>query len=75
MPRFLALGLMLVTACASESASSLIEGGLYATQNEEGIFSIVKVLKLDDGGVHIRLFSNMFAARPTTKCEGWLFLS
>ena len=41
---FLVLGLVLVTACASESASALIAGGLYSTQNEDGTFSIMKVL-------------------------------
>jgi hypothetical protein len=74
MPRFLVLGLMLATACASESSPSLIEGGLYSTQNEEGTFSIVKVLKLDDGGVHVRVYSDMFAARPTTLDESTLYM-
>jgi len=74
MPRLLVLGLMLVTACASESTSSVIEGGLYSTQNEEGTFSIVKVLKVDDGGVHVRVYSNMFAARPTTVAESTLYM-
>lgn len=73
MPRFLILGLMLATACTSESDKVAIEGGLYSTQNEEGTFSIMKVLKVDDGGVHVRLYSNTFAARPTAVAESTLY--
>jgi len=34
----------------------------------------MKVLKLDDGGVHVRVYSNMFAARPTTIDETTLYM-
>jgi hypothetical protein len=33
-------------------------------EGESGGFSIVKVLKIDAEGVHIRVFSNRFAQRP-----------
>ena len=41
------------------------EGGVYSVEAERGGFSIVKVLKLDPAGVHIRLYSNHFARRPS----------
>jgi hypothetical protein len=74
MLRFLALGLMLVTACTSEAARPLIEGGLYSSENDDGTFSIVKVLEVDDGGVHVRVYSNRFAAHPTTLDDSTLYM-
>jgi len=74
MFRVLTLGLILVTACASESGGPLIEGGLYATPNEDGSFSVLKILKVDDGGVHVRVYSNRFATLPTTLAESSLYM-
>lgn len=46
--------------------SSLVwsEGGLYAVRNEDGSFSVIKILVLDDAGVHIRAYSNRFPESP-----------
>ena len=41
------------------------EGGLYSVKAERGGFAIVKILKVDPAGVHIRLYSNHFAQRPS----------
>ena len=38
---------------------------MYSVEAERGGFSIVKILKLDPAGVHIRLYSNHFAQRPS----------
>jgi len=40
-------------------------GGLYSTPNENGTYSVLKILKLDDNGVHVRLYSNQFPERPS----------
>ena len=40
------------------------EGGLYAVQNEDGSFSVIKILVVDDVGVHIRAYSNRFPESP-----------
>jgi hypothetical protein len=41
------------------------EGGLYSIEAEEGRYAVAKVLKLDEHGVHIRMYSNRFDTRPT----------
>ena len=62
MIRFAVLVLVFVLACATESPMAVVEGGLYSTPNEDGTFSVLKILKVDDGGLHIRVYSNKFAA-------------
>ena len=54
--------LLALNACAQ---SNWKEGGLYSVEGEKGGFSIVKILKVDDAGVHIRAYSNRFPQRPT----------
>ncbi|HEY7053019.1 MAG TPA: hypothetical protein VH496_12935 [Mycobacterium sp.] len=39
-------------------------GALYRLANEDGSFAIVKVLEVDDVGVHIRRYSNRFERAP-----------
>src|SRR4051812_2989510 len=58
----LSAAFLTLSACAQ---SNLKEGGLYSVEGEKGGFSIVKILKLDDGGVHIRAYSNRFPQRPS----------
>ena len=57
------------------SRSQLVEGGLYYTQNEGGSYSILKVLKLDKQGVHVRIYSNQFTNAPTEVNEGSLYMA
>ena len=40
-------------------------GGVYACKSGDGEFSIVKVLVVEDGGVHVRLHTNRFREPPT----------
>ena len=53
---------LMLTACAQ---SNWKEGGLYSVEGDNGGFSMVKILKLDSAGVHIRAYSNRFSKRPT----------
>lgn len=64
--------LSFLTGC---SRAKLVEGGLYATPGEKGGYSVFKILKLDDRGVHVRLFSNHFSARPKIVDESTLYLA
>jgi hypothetical protein len=57
------------------SRPQLVEGGLYYTPGENGGFSVLKILKLDDGGVHVRLYSNHFTTPPTKIDEGTLYMA
>src|ERR1043166_4949138 len=49
--------------------------GLYSTPNEDGTYSVIKILKLDDRGVHVRVYSNSFSAHPDTLEEGALYMA
>ncbi len=43
-----------------------VAGALYSVNDGEGYFRIMKVLILDDSGVHVRLYRNKFQPRPAT---------
>lgn len=51
-----------------------VEGGVYCTQNENGTYSILKILKIDDGGFHVRLYSNQFAQFSRQIDESTLYM-
>ena len=53
----------------------LIEGGLYSTKNENGNYSVLKILKLDPQGVHVRMYSNQFAEHPSKIDESELYMA
>lgn len=57
------------------SRSSPIEGGLYYTPAEKGGYSVLKILKVDDRGVHVRIYSNHFTAPPKKVDEAALRLA
>ena len=44
----------------------MTEGGIYSIDNGDGKFGVVKILKLEPGVVHVRVYKNKFAARPTS---------
>jgi Zn-dependent protease len=52
-----------------------LEGGLYAVKVEDGAYQILKILKVDERGVHIRIYSNRFGAVPGAVEEASLFLA
>ena len=52
----------------------LQEGGLYYCQNDDATFSVLKILKLDEHGVHIRQYSNQYPAPPPAVEESTLFM-
>lgn len=57
------------------SRNTLVEGGLYSMPGEQGGYAVLKILKLDDGGVHVRLYSNQFAEPPAKIEESTLYLA
>ncbi len=60
----LALGLLLsVVGCGG--GEPIVEGGIYSIESGER-FGIVKILKLEPGIVHLRVYKNKFASRPTS---------
>lgn len=48
----------------NDSSPEIVVGGLYYSQNNEGTFSVMKVLAVDDMSVHIRSYANKFTAKP-----------
>jgi hypothetical protein len=61
-------------ASAHDGAASG-EGGIYVTQQEDGPYQALKILKIDGHGVHLRLYSNLFADLPTHIDESKLYLA
>ena len=57
------------------SKSGPIEGGLYYTPGEKGGYTVLKVLKIDDKGVHVRLYSNQYSSPPTHIDEATLYMA
>lgn len=70
----LAMGFLSFLIGCAPSGSKLVEGGLYSTKNDNGSYSVLKILKLDDGGVHVRLYSNQFPTPPAKVDETTLYM-
>ena len=51
------------------------EGGLYLTPQEDGTFTVLKILKTDTNGVHLKMYSNVFESIPVTLDETALFIA
>ncbi len=52
-----------------------VEGGLYSMPAEEGGYGVLKILKLDDGGMHVRMYSNRFDKPPAKLDESTLYMA
>jgi hypothetical protein len=71
----LVLTIGLLSIIISRSRTKLSEGSLYYFPNENGSYSVLKILKLDDQGVHVRIFSNQFSSPPSKVDESALFMA
>jgi hypothetical protein len=56
------------------SRTEYVEGGLYYTEGEAGTYAVLKILKIDDGGYHLRLYSNMYSEPPDHIDESTLYI-
>lgn len=56
-------------------ASEWLEGGLYVTAQDIGRFVPIKILKVDDHGVHVRTYSNVYPAPPDRIDEAALYMA
>ena len=65
----------MLAGCSQSKQSAVKEGGLYAAKNDNGSFSILKVLKTDDLGVHVKIFSNQFPTPPAKVDESTLYMA
>jgi len=64
----------LLFGCAKKEPP-LVDGGLYYTQEEDGRYAVLKILKLDDHGVHVRVYSNRFDQPPPSVDPASLFMA
>ena len=62
-----------LVGCSSKTAG-LKEGGIYVFKNDNGSFSVLKLLKVESAGVHVKIYSNQFDSPPTQVDESKLFL-
>jgi hypothetical protein len=51
-----------------------VEGGLYYTR-DKGSYHVFKLLKIDDGGFHVRLYSNQYLEPPGKIDESTLYMA
>ena len=73
--RVLAVLMSLFTIFGCTAKAELKEGGIYTTPQEDGRYTVLKILKTDAQGVHIRMYSNVFAEPPTKIDETALYLA
>src|SRR5262245_54635584 len=65
----------LLAGCSKPAQSDVKIGGLYAAKNDNGSYSILKVLKTDEFGVHGRIYSNQFQTPPAKVDESTLYMA
>lgn len=70
----MALVLTALAGCSSKT-SGLKEGGLYAFKTDNGSYSVLKLLKVERDGVHVKVYSNQFDSPPTQVDESKLYLA
>ncbi|HEX7578225.1 MAG TPA: hypothetical protein VF430_09335 [Verrucomicrobiae bacterium] len=66
---------MLVGCSGSGGSTALKEGGIYSFKNNNGAYSVLKILKVESGGLHIRVYSNQFDSPPTKVDESTLYMA
>lgn len=52
----------------------VVEGGLYSIRAEKGVYRVLKILKIDSIGVHIRSYSNWYDQAPDKIDESTLYM-
>ena len=48
----------------------LKRGGIYAAKNDEGRYTLTKILALDDMAVHVRFYNEVFDELPANVSSG-----
>ena len=66
---------LLLAFLAGYARTELVVGGLYYVRDEKGAYSVLKILRTDNMGVHVRIYSNQFSAPPTQVDEGALYVA
>jgi|GEM_PF-1173688 len=69
----LALALCALAGCSKVAGAK--DGGLYYFKNDNGTYSVLKILKSEGGGVHVKIYSNQFDSPPTQVDESKLYVA
>jgi hypothetical protein len=67
--------LAVLFGAAGTAGEQWIEGGLYVAPHSSGNFAPLKILKVDERGVHIRIYSNVYPAPPAHIEESSLYMA
>ena len=70
-----AVAIIVVLIQTRRVPNQYLEGGLYSVTAENGHYAVVKILRTDNRGVHLRLFSNVFQERPRRVDSKTLYLA
>lgn len=73
--RLVAILMSILSAFACTSKGELIEGGIYSTPQEGGKYTVLKILKVDEVGVHVRTYSNVYTEHPKRIDESTLYMA
>jgi len=69
----MALLLSALVGCNSKTGG-LKEGGIYSFKNDNGTYSVLKILKVESAGVHVKIYSDQFDTPPTNVDESKLII-
>jgi hypothetical protein len=65
-----------MTGCSDNMQSNpFVEGGLYAIRESENGYNIIKILRIDKNGYHVRIYSNVFEEIPKNIDSDTLYLA
>ena len=56
--------LLLISVSVNCFSNDWLVGGIYSVPHENNSYVVVKILKTDSIGVHLRLYSNVFNEKP-----------
>lgn len=56
-------------------SKQLQEGGVYSVKEEDGTYGVIKILKMDNHGVHVRQYSNQFLEHPNSVDSAALYMA
>ena len=69
------LALLVLTLDACAMNSGLIEDGIYAKAQKDSGYTVLKILKVDDYGVHVRTYNNVYRSTPKRVDESYLYMA
>ncbi len=63
------------SSASRPAPAAWVEGALYVTPQDNGGFAPLKLLKVDEHGIHVRTYSNVYPAIPAAIDEATLYMA